>query len=253
MVKPALFFKELLENRVKFWVFMFLLGGLAIAIPLLFEFTGNLLGKVELSSYVDPGEISFILSDYSNYAWSQWTAKNLTQIASLAAIVLGMGALAAESAYGTAPFLLSKPLTRRQVYTTKVAAGIFLLALVIFGSTLILILVSATKGYSLQGGALFVSTVVVFFGAAVVYLGTTVFSVLISDPVKAGVAAGLFWGLASLPGFFREAVHYSIFFQMKAPGYWLSGDYPWPTLLIFLGLAFLLYETGVYFWKKRDF
>ncbi len=252
MINHALFIKELVENRIKFWIALFVLGAMAVAIPLLFEFTTEL-ERLDLTPFVDPGELSFILSNYTNYAWSQWTAKNLTQFASLAAIVLGMGALAGESAYGTAPFLLSKPLSRRQVYTTKAAAGIFLLGVAIFGATFILILVSALQGYALQVGTFIASTIVVFAGAAVIYLGTAVFSTLIPDPVKAGVVAGLFWGLAAVPGFFRVTSQYSIFYQMKAIPYWLQGIFPWFAMLVFLGLGYVLLETGVYYWKRKEF
>ncbi|MEW5921734.1 MAG: ABC transporter permease subunit [Bacillota bacterium] len=253
MISPALFFKELVENRIKFWISFFILGVLAVIIPLLYAFAGNMLGSINLSPYVNPGEISFILSSYPNYAWSQWTAKNLTQFASLAAIVLGMGALAGETAYGTAPFLLSKPLTRRQVYATKMAAGIFLLGLAIVASTFLLILVSAMKGYTLQAGPFIASAIVVYVGAAVIYLGTAVISTIIPDPVKAGVVAAIFWGLASVPGYFRGTVQYSIFYQMKAIRYWLQGEFPWLVLILWLGIGFLLFETGVYYWRQKDF
>ena len=251
MINHALFFKELVENRIKFWIALFALSTIAVAIPLLFNFMGEL-ERMDLSRYVDPGELAFIMSNYHNYAWSQWTAKNLTQFASLAAIVLGMGALAGESSFGTAPFLLSKPLSRRQVYATKAAAGVLLLGLAIFGSTFILILVSAIQGYTVQVGPFIASTLVVFVGASVIYLGTGVISTLIPDPVKAGVVAGLFWGLASIPGFFRATAHYSIYYQMKAIPYWLQGDFPWFVVLVFLGIGYMLYETGVYYWKHKD-
>lgn len=212
-----------------------------------------MLRGMDLSPFVNPGEIDFILASYDNYAWSQWTAKNLTQFASLAAIVLGMGVLAGEAAYGTAPFLLSKPLARWQAYTTKAAAGIFLLGLAIAFSTLLLILFSALKGYTLQAGPFIVSVFIVFVGAVVVYLGTAFFSAIIPDPVKAGVVAAVFWGLASLPGFFRGTVQYSLFYQMKGVRYWLQGDFPWLVILLMLLIAYLFFEAGVYYWRQKDF
>ncbi len=252
MINHALFVKELVENRIKFWIAMFILAVIAVSIPLLFDLTKEL-ESMDLSRFVDPGQLSFILSNYHNYAWSQWTAKNLTQFASLAAIILGMGALAGESAYGTAPFLLSKPLSRRQVYTTKAAAGIFLLGIAIYVSTFILILVSSMQGHALQVGPFIASTFVVFAGAVVIYLGTALISTLIPDPVKAGVVAGLFWGLVSVPGFFRGTVHYSIYYQMKAVPYWLQGVFPWFVMFVLLGVGYMLFETGVYYWKRKDF
>ena len=64
-----------------------------------------------------------------------------------------MGAFSNELSYGTALFLLSKPVTRREIYTTKVVAGILLLAVSVLGSTLLLALVAALKGFDLDYGA----------------------------------------------------------------------------------------------------
>ncbi|RJX27116.1 MAG: hypothetical protein C4554_04845 [Dethiobacter sp.] len=252
MINPALLAKELWENRIKFILMFVLLGILGAAIPLLFNFT-EILRNMDLSPFVDPGELSFIWSNYSNYAWSQWTAKNLTQLATLSAIVLGMGSLAGESAYGTALFLLSKPLSRRQIYATKTAAGFVMLAGLVFGSTVIFILVSALKGFTLAQGVFLLSSVITFGGAVVIYLGTAIFSVLIAEPVRAGVAAALFWMLASVPGFFKGTAAYSVFFQMKAVKYWFLGENPFIPLLIFLITGWILFEIGVYLWSRRDF
>ncbi len=253
MLNAALFIKELMENRIKFWIALAILSALAIVIPLLYDLTGEILRGMDLAPYVNPAELAFIYASYDNYAWSQWTAKNLTQLASLTAIVLGMGTLAGEASYGTAPFLLSKPLSRRQIYATKAAAGLFLLALAMGISTLLLLFVSALKGYTLQTGAFVVSVFLVFAGVAVVYLGTALFSVLIPDPVKAGVAAAVFWGLASLPGFSRGLAQYSLFYQMKGVRYWLHGAFPWPALLLILVAGYLFFAVGVYYWCKKDF
>ncbi len=253
MINPALLVKELWENRVKFILMFVILGILGIAIPLLFDLTRDILRNMDLSSFIDPRELSFIWSDYGNYAWSQWTAKNLTQLATLSAIVLGMGSLAGESAYGTAPFLLSKPLSRRQIFITKIAAGTVLLAGIVFGSTFIFILVSGLKGFAFARGIFLVATVIAFGGAVVIYLGTAVFSVLIAEPVRAGVAAALFWLLASVPGYFKSTAAYSVFFQMKAVKYWLFGESPFIPLLTFLVIGWILFETGVFLWSRRDF
>lgn len=252
MINSTLLFKELRENRVKFMFMFAILGILGIIIPLLFEWVNDILQNMEFLPFINPGELSFILSNYGNYAWSQWTAKNLTQMATFAAILLGMGALSGEVAYGTAPFLLSKPLSRRRIYTTKIVAGITMLAVIVFGPTLILMAVSAMKDVAFDKGVFLISTVITFAGALVIYFGTTVFSVLISEPVRAGVAAALFWLLASIPGYFKSTAAYSIFFQMKAIRYWLFGESPFVPLLFFLVISLIFFETGVFLWSRKD-
>lgn len=252
MINLSLFGKELRENRVKFYLCFAVLGIFAVVLPLIFEPTRSFFGRIIWPDGNLQQQLEFIAASYNNYAWSQWTAKNLTQLATVAAIVLGMGAISAELSYGTALFLLSKPITRREVYTTKAAAGLFLLALCVLGATLIFMIVSILKGFNLDYAAFFMASLITYAGAVLIYLGTAVFSVLLAEPVRVGVAAALFWLLASMPGYFRATVECSIFYQMKAVPYWVFGRNP----IIFLGLALvlagLLYEAGVQLWSRRE-
>ncbi|MEW5785263.1 MAG: ABC transporter permease subunit [Bacillota bacterium] len=253
MIHLTLLNKEILENRVKLYLSFALLALLAVALPFLFEPTRDFFKNVDLSYYLDQQQLNFIGASYNNYAWSQWTGKNLTQMGVLAAIVFGMGALSGESSFGTALFLLSKPITRREIYTTKMAAGLLLLACTVIGSTLLLMLVSLWKGYPLDGGAFLTANLIAYAGLSVIYLGTALFSALIAEPVKAGVAAALFWLLVSVPGYFPGSAQYSIFYQIKAIPYWFFGQNPIVPLGFFLVLAGAFYETGVWLWSRREF
>jgi ABC-type transport system involved in multi-copper enzyme maturation permease subunit len=252
MINLALFGKELRENRVKFYLCFLALAVLAVLLPLIYGPTRDFLSKIIFLDESIRRGIDFIGASYNNYAWSQWTAKNLPQLATLAAIVLGMGVIAGEISYGTALFLASKPITRREIYTTKAAAGLFLLALCVLGSTLLFVLVSAWKGFALDYGAFILSAVITYAGAVLIYLGTAFFSGLFSEPVKAGVAAALFWLAASVPGYFPNAAPFSLFYQMKAVSYWVYGQNPIVPLGLSLVIAGLLYEAGVWLWSRRE-
>lgn len=253
MINRALLIKELRENRVKFWLCFVLLAALAAAVPLLFDFSRDFLRNLDLAPFIDPRDLEFILSSYDNYLWSQWSAKNLTQFATVAAVVLAAGSLAGEVAYGTAPFLASKPVTSRGVFYTKAAAGLLMLALCVFGSSAMLGALSVWKGFLPDWGRLLAAVSITYLGAAVIYLGTAAFSALIGEPVRAGVAAALFWIMASLPGYFRATASFSIFFQMKGIAYWFRGESPLVPAALFLAFGALLLEAGVYLWGRRQF
>lgn len=253
MVQWSLFVKELRENRVKFFLLLSLFFAAAIIIPLLFEPTRNFLTRADLSRYIERQSLNLIAGSYSNYAWSQWMAKNLPWLATAAAVVFGASALSSESAYGTALFLAAKPVTRREIYTTKAAAGLTLLAVCLFGSTLTLILVSSLKGYPLEYGVFLIAALITYAAAATIYLGTAVFSAVLPDQIKTAAAAALFWLLLSIPGYFgAAAAPFSIFYQMKAVPFWLFGQNPIVPLGLFLVLIGILYELGVYVWSSRE-
>lgn len=252
MINLALFGKELRENRIKFYIIFFILAVIAVVIPLIFEPARDFFDKITLPGQLQR-ELQFIGSNYNNYAWSQWTAKNLAQLGTIAAIIFGMGALAGEISYGTALFLASKPVSPREIYTTKAAAGLMLLAFCIFGSTLLLMLVTGWKGFELDYADFMVASLITFAGVAVIYLGTLIFSALIADPLKAGVVAALFWVIASLPGYFNATAVLSIFYQMKAVPFWLFGQSPIVPLGLALVTSGILYEAGVALWSRREY
>jgi len=252
MIKQVLFWKEIRENRIKFYIASALFGILAVVIPLLFPWVKSFL-RHNLFGLIPPGELNFIVSNYDNYIWSQWMGKNLFQLGILFAVILGMGPLAGEVFYGTAPFLLSKPLTRRQVYFSKALAGLSLLAAAFLGSSLLLYVVSSLKGYALHAAPFAISILIVYLGTAVVYSGTLIFSSLVNEPVKAALYAFVFWFALSIPGYFAAAAPYSFFYHMKGIPYWFKGENPLFPALIFLAVAWVLLEAGLFLWKRKDF
>lgn len=251
MINLPLFKKELLENRVKLVICFMILAILAIFIPLSFELFHRGIFGLPRAAYLQ--DLELYGSTYENYAWSQWTAKNLARLSTLTAIVLGMGVVAGERARGTALFILSRPVTKREVYTTKVVAGLFMLAAVVFGSTLVFMAVSFGKGYILNYGFFISAVLIVYAGAAVIYLGTVLFSCLFHEPVKAGVAAALFWAVLSVPGCFSATAPYSLFYQMKAIPYVCYGYDSFIPLGMALVLGGICYEAGVWLWSRCEF
>jgi ABC-type transport system involved in multi-copper enzyme maturation permease subunit len=247
----SLFVKELRENRVKFFLLLFAFFAAAIIIPLSFGLHREFLNQVELSRYI--GHQNLTAGDYSNYAWNQWLARNLNWFAALAAIGLGAGTVSGEAAAGTALFLAARPVTRREIYTTKVAAGLTLLAVCVFGSTMILVLTSSLKGYLMDFGVFLMAVLITFAGAAVVYLSTAALSAVLPTPDTTILAAAVIWLLLSIPGYFGPPAEvFSIFYQMKAVPYWVYGQDPIVPLGLFLVLIGLLYELGVWLWSSRE-
>jgi ABC-type transport system involved in multi-copper enzyme maturation permease subunit len=247
----SLFAKELRENRVIFFLLLCVFLASAILIPLSFGPHRDLVNQVELSRYI--GHQTLATGRYSNYAWNRWLAGNLTWMAAVAAVIFGAGAVSGEIAGGTALFLATRPVTRREIYTTKAAAGLTLLAVCVFGSTLALALTSSLKGYLMDFGLFMMAVLITFAGAAVVYLSTAALSVVLSSPGKTILGAGLIWTLLSAPGFIVPAAEpFSMIYQMKAVPYWIYGQNPIVPLGLFLVLIGIVYELGVWLWSSRE-
>ncbi|WP_241078424.1 ABC transporter permease subunit [Natranaerofaba carboxydovora] len=69
-------------------------------------------------------EFTLLFGDHTTYIWSQWHGNNLVQIGAILSIILGMGVIAKETSKGTISFLVSKPVSRFEIFTTKVATGV---------------------------------------------------------------------------------------------------------------------------------
>lgn len=242
MINLALFKKEIRENRGGLLLCITISSALALFIALSFQIDRRL--SVELSALKLYGSL------YQNFTcWIHWTAG----LSAFTAIVLGMGVISGEEYFGTASFLLSKPLTRREAYTTKIVAGLFMLAVVLFGSAVIFILLLYARGISIDPGFFFTTVLIVYAGAAVIYMGTVIFSSIYNRPGIAGAVAVLFWAAASVPGCFPSSAPYSIFYQMRAIPYICHGQEPFIPLGTALVLGGICYESGFWLWSGQEF
>lgn len=190
---------------------------------------------------------------YDNYIWSLWISRYLLSSLIFAALLLGSSSLAGEELYKTVLFLTGKPLSRREIYTTKTAAGLFLLSVIAGLSSLIILIISLLKGYSLNISAVLLGVLIALTGSFTVYLGALLFSALTSHPLKALTAAALFWFLLFLPGFFAPSAWYSLLNYMKGVSFWVEKDNPLVPLGLFLVICGGLYELGVWIWGNREY
>ncbi len=186
------------------------------------------------------------------YIWSVYISRLLILFASLAGFFLGIKSFAGEIAGGTAVFLSSRPVSSRDLVTSKLFAGASLLAVSLLPSAL---LFTALSGRYLPGSLeqFWGNYLVLFLGAVAVYVGTMFFSSLVSRPWKAGVAAALFWGVACLTGFGESSRIFSLFHHMRAPQLWVGTP---NSLFIHLGavlvLVLVFYELTVLAWGRRE-
>ena len=90
--------------------------------------------------------------DYRGYIWSQWIRQNLTQMATLFAVLLGTGGLLSQR---SELFTLSLPVSRRRLVSVRAMAGLGELLVIIVVSFLVIPLFSPSVGqrYGVGDGA----------------------------------------------------------------------------------------------------
>ncbi len=188
----ALLKKEFKENFVKFVVETVLLVGVAISLfPFGYRLTQQINPNLFNSIKVIGNAENFFakLKDINFFVYSQWFGKNLFEMALLFAVVNAVGIIAGETERKTAVFLFSRPISRVRIFLAKFIVVIFYTLLPVVLSTYLIIPLSHSIPQKinliLMNKLLFQSLV----ATSVAISLTIVFSVLINDRVKAGIAS----------------------------------------------------------------
>ena len=251
--------KELLQMR---WILVVgLIFGLAMAVIIVvtFHYMEQVVAEIPpdlmelLARHEVTRELLFIFGDYSDYVWSQWNAKNLYQAGALLSIIMAASQFSGEVSRRTIGFYLSRPVTRREGFIAKVAAGMIML-LLIFGGTMILIwAVSAIIGLSAEWGRLWGAFLISLVWLSAYYLVGCIVSILNREPVAAGVITGVAGIVLSLPGLSIVTREFSLFYQMRAVDFFIYQQPVWSSLIYGILVSGVLLFTGMKIFIERDF
>ena len=252
VMKRALLSKELREGWWKFALGTGFLILTAALIPLMYNWIIDFLsgaGTEEMSSFIPD---TTFLDDQLLYLWSQWNGKNLYQFGSLLAIILGMSPVASEVKGDTIGFLLARPLSRATILVVKALAGIMLLVISVFLSTLVLIAISRVVFAGVEIIPLLVATLNTLLGLLVIYSLALLFSVLLDEQIMAGLLTVLVLIIAYLPGWLNPALPSLVTF-IDGSDYILDGSFSYYRLLSMGFLFIALHALGLYFFKNKDY
>jgi len=251
--------KELFQMR---WILLVgLIFGLALAVVIVvtFHYIEQVVAEIPpelmelLAQYEVTRELLFIFGDYTDYVWSQWNAKNLYQAGAVLAIVMAASQFAGEVSRRTIGFYLSRPVTRREGYIAKVAAGIILLLLIFGGATILIWAGSTVIGLTADWGRIWGSFLISLVWLSAYYLAGCIISTLNREAITAGVIIGVAGIILSLPGLFVVTREFSLFYQMRAVDYFIYQQSPIPSLLYGVLVSGLLLGIGLKVFSDRDF
>jgi hypothetical protein len=252
-----LWYKSWLETRWRFLIGLALLTCSAAGVVFAYPLTLKLLPLVPTNLGGEIGqrirESAELAREYRSYVWSEWFRKNLGQMATFFAVLLGTGGLLSRPSGGEALFTLSLPVSRQRLFGVRAAAGLGELTVLTFVPSLLIPLLSpmVSETYGL-GNALVHSACAlvassVFFGLAL--LLSSVFGGLWRPLLIAlSLAAAL-----ALAEQFLGSRSYGIFQVMSGETYFRSGRLPWPGLLVSAAASAALYWGTSLSVARRDY
>lgn len=228
--------KELRELRWKLLVgFLALLGAVLLMI-LMYEKIQLVLPEdtSQLPPFVTP-EMLESLGDYTTAMWSNFNDKNIPQIGTLLAIVLGIGLLAPEIESGTITLLLTNGVCRKRVFWIKTTLAVVTLIVLPMVVTVLIGPFSRAFGYSLRHLRQIPATLVASLSLAFVMAVSLFISLLVKERIWSGIACAILFGLWSVLGFWKSTRVLSPFYHMRAADYFFGETgFPWLTALGFL-------------------
>jgi ABC-type transport system involved in multi-copper enzyme maturation permease subunit len=259
MVIRNLINKELFQLRWILIVGLLFNVGTAVLLVTTFNYLAGMVTEIPgemiemLAQYEVTRELLYIFEDYTIYVWSQWHAKNLFQIGALVVIIITSTQFAGEVGRGTISFYLTRPVSRIQGLSAKVASGVLLLGITVVSGIVVTWLISLVVGINANWALIFSATLLSFSWIIAYYLIGCVVSILNREPITAGVITGLVGIILSLPGFFPATRFLSLFYQMRATDYVILGGSFWPNLGISLVLNALIFIIACRIFKAKDF
>ena len=253
-----LWYKAWLETRWRFLIGLLLLVASAIGAVMMYP---KVLELMPLATSVDVGseigrklhEAVELSRDYRGYLWSQWFRQNLAEMATLFAVLLGIGGLIAQRGDAVL-FTLSMPVSRHRLVAVRVAVGLAELLVLCVVPQLVIPIVSPAVGQAYAVGDALVHAVCAFVAAGVFFSLAFLLSTVFSDvwrPLL--IALGLALALACLEQFVEGASRYGVFEVMSAESYFRTGSLPWVGLLLSAAASATLLYAAASNIASRDF
>jgi hypothetical protein len=252
-----LWYRSWLETRWRFLIGLAVLMCAAAGIVLLWPKVVELLpvaSNLQVSGRIGKQirESVELQREYPSYIWSQWFGKNLTNMGTMFAALLGTGGLLSQRSGGL--FMLSLPVSRKRLIWTQAATGLAELFVLVLVPSLLIPLLSPAVGKSYGWGDVLVHSACFFVVVAVFFSLASLLSTIFSDvwrPLLLAIAvASAMWYLEL---FALPRPHYGIFRVMSAETWFRNGQLPWQGLLASAAAsAAMLYGAAVSI-IRRDF
>ncbi len=256
MLSSALFWKEVRDARWKLLVGLIISAATGISLPLLFGYLSGLVEQTPMPGWLrSAAELQ--VARYPFYLWANWYGKNMAQYALVLAAILGASTLAGERAQGSAEFVLTRPLSRRTIFLTKVGAGAAVLVTVIVPSSLITLVATGLAGRPVSPAWFLAGLPAFLAGSLALHALALFFSARMGDALKAGVAAVVAGLALGIPAYFPDGARFSLFYHMASGVAFFRAEVPvggaWGSVLVLGAAALALYWAALVRFQRADF
>lgn len=246
--------KELLENRWKLIAGALLSLAAALTVASSFDLVRNLLSNANTTQLPDTLTRQIgNLNSYDAYLWSLWFGKSGAQLILVFAVLLGAPLIAGEVSKGSIFFLLSRPLSRTRILLLKyITCAAILLLIGLVGST-VLFISAALQGHTLHLGGVLTSTLLIWLASLFVLGTASVFSILLSDTLRAFAATGGVMAAVAIPTLLPSTERWSPAYYWSSLPTYLGSEFPAQALLVNFIAAALPLALALWLFRTRQY
>jgi hypothetical protein len=254
-----LWYKSWLDTRWRFLIGLALIACSAATVVFTYP---RVLELLPLAANTDVGgplgrrirEVAELAREYRGFVWSQGFGQNLTELATLFAVLLGTGGLVSQPSGTGMLFTLSMPVSRAHLVAVRAATGLAELFALTVTPAIVIPLLSPSIGehYSVFTG---LGHAVCLFAAAGAFFSLALLlSTIFTDmwrPLL--IALGLAIAIWLVEQFTGGPSRHGIFGVMSGGEFFHTGHLPWAGLLVaVIASAAMLYAASVSL-RRRDF
>jgi ABC-2 type transport system permease protein len=250
-----LWYKSWLETRWRFLVGLGLLLCAAAAAVLTYPQVLKLLPQVPANVDGVLGErireAAELARSFRGYVWSSWFRQNLSEGATLFAVLLGTASLLSLS--GGALFTLSLPVSRRRLVGVRAATGLAELFVLVLIPSLLMPLLAPAIGEHYALGSALIHGLCLFIAASVFFSLALLLSTVFGDlwrPLLIALAVAFALVLVDQ---FLPSPAWSLYDVMSGEAYYRTGRLPWGGLLAASAVSAALHSAAVFSFDRRDF
>jgi ABC-type transport system involved in multi-copper enzyme maturation permease subunit len=192
-----------------------------------------------------------ISRQYRGYVWSQLFQKNLAQMGTLFAILLGTGGLLSK---GGSLFTLSLPVTRRHLLAVRARVGLLQWLALAMIPPLVIPLLSPAVGESYSIVSALAHGFCLFVAGAVFFSFALLLSTVFGDVWRPLLIAILVATALAIPAELVSGYsRYTLSGVMGGETFFRTGHLPWLGLLISAALSMALVYGAARNFERRDF
>lgn len=206
----------------------------------------------EMMPFIEIPAIETMFDSWNTYLYGSWVSKTLYQTATIFILLAAAPLFAGEENRGTLQFLYSKPISTLEIVSAKYLVNAGQIVLIVLISTYILFPASLIMGEPFDFSLFTQGIIQAVPGFIMLFSFAFFISTLFKDSIKALAAAAIGFAILSLPAYFPDYNHLSVFRILQGINILQNEGVMWDAVAVFLLISCLFFTLTYMVANKKE-